>query len=415
MSRRGKFVWQSKFVAAFVTLIAINGCGGGSSSSTPSANTGGTTNTGGTNNPGTGLTPVQISAGTFVAYVPSASVAATKKTNQSFPTRFPTLSDPNQGCRKSLSNVTVFDQTHSIVVGASDVSEADLQEAADHAEAAIKDIRSTLGIADPVAFGFGKIPVCVQNEYMDNNSGIANGLRVGGGIPAISSNLLEFVTMSPSAYFKGYFPRNEITPGYYKYTQEVYKRTMTHELMHIYSFRGSDQAFRYRDPTRPGFVFSGSRSYTDKWFEEGMARYMEFGKNQLYATRAEMVAGVNLFNPIKVIARSGPEQTTPNYDTSAAVLAYLFDPAGANNPFSRYRTFMDALYAEWGKLSVRCFVTSPPADCPDNEAKIETTRANIFAAVFEGVFTEKDGTPMKLRSGTNNLQDTLGTRFNSYW
>jgi hypothetical protein len=403
------------------TLLVLSACGGGGGTATPAAGTpsGGAPNSGGnTNNPITGVTLAQqqASAGTFVAYTPSAGVAATKKSNQNVTIPFSSgLVALTQGCKKSLSSVTVFDQTHSIVAGASDVTEADLQEAADYVEAAIKEIRTTFGITNPVAFGAGKVPVCIQNEYIDNNSGIANGLRVGGGSPAQANSFLQFVAISPSAYFKGYEPRDAIRTGYYKYAQEVYKRTILHEIMHIYSYRSADSVFRYRNPAQPGITFGSTNAFTDKWFEEGMARYMEFGQNSLFATRAELVAGVNLFNPLKVIARSGPAEITPNYDVSAAVLAYLFSSKGANNPLSRYRDFMDALHAEWGKLSTKCFVTTPPADCPDNEDKIEATRAILFAVAFEAVFKEKDGTPMKLRSGANNLQDTLASRFDSFW
>jgi hypothetical protein len=395
MNKRSKASSVSKTVSVLCALVALSACGGG----------GGTPTASNTPPPAANqqLTPAQISAGVFSAYVPSAEVAATKKVNQNFTrSTFSSLSNPNQGCRKSLSNVTVFDQTHSIVVGATDVSEADLQEAADYAEAAIKKIRATFGVTAPVGFGLGKIPVCVQNEYINNT-----------GIPGVASNLLQFITVTPSTYMKAFPSRDTVVPGYFKYLQEIYKSLMTHEVMHIYS-ESISADLKYRDPARPNFVLVAS-SAADKWFEEGMARYMEFGKNSLLGTRAELVERVTRNNPMAIIGRYGLEPADPDYDLSAVVLTYLFDPEGANNPITRYRTFIDAFAVEWSNLSLRCASATPPANCPTSLATAEEQRAIVFATTFEAVFKEKDGSTMKLRSGTNNLQGSLAARLNTYW
>jgi len=368
------------------TTALLSACGGG----------GGGGDSSGEGTANSDYQSLLVSAGTFAPYAPSATVAATKRLNQFVSGGF-SLGGGSQGCEQPLTSVTVFEQTHTSVAGAAGVTDTDLQEAADYIEAAVVELRATLGVVAAMAFGGNKVRACVQNETLT---------VPGGGTPLASADSGGgMVTMSPSAYFLRQGARDSIHAGYGKFIQDIYKRTMAHEALHIYSYR-------IRDLSSADAITRWGGAYTDHWFEEGMGRYMEFGRNTVRSKTA-LLASLNAKNPMTEFNRSLPRGEL-DYDAAAAIFSYLFSPAGANNPPSTYRTFMEKMWAEFAALQARCRVANPAAECPTT-ADRETSRARVFTAAFESTFKERDGSPMRLRSGPNNLQDSLVTRLRDFW
>jgi hypothetical protein len=100
-------------------------------------------------------------------------------------------------------------------------------------------------------------------------------------------------------------------------------------------------------------------------------------------------------------------------DISASIIDYLLSPNGANNGLAAVPAFWARYKADAAGLAAACSTTPRGADCSTNDA-YQAKRGPIFEAAFEAIFKEKVGTPMKLRKGTHNLQDTIATRLSSF-
>jgi hypothetical protein len=382
------------FVFISSMIMILSACGGGGST-TPTTVQTNTNNAGNTN---TGLTN-NSNVAVFTEWVPSATTLAAKKSVPGA-TR-PWLSNTfNQGCNKSnlgtIVSTTVYEGPNSVVYAATDVSEKDQQELFEFLESAIVEIRSKYGSTVAVGFSGKKMEACVQNEPLNNVLGVLAGAQRD-----------NIVVQSASTFFTSTRSRSSSIAGYAgKNSQEFYHRILAHEMTHSYEITRSDDVYQ--------------SNYLDSWFSEGIARYNEFGKSTY--TNAEMQAHFAKQNPMLVLdvfIANGPQLSGESgYDAAAAVIHYLFSPNGANNPISAYNTMIDKIKAEWIVVNNKCLGIPPPVNCAYttlHDAGYNTTRDAIFVRAFESTFKEKDGTALKLRSGANNLKDTIASRIASFW
>ncbi len=154
----------------------------------------------------------------------------------------------------------------------------------------------------------------------------------------------------------------------------------------------------------------------DTWFTEGIANYVARGKP---GRSLDLISAA--FATINPLSASWPavDQTEPlrqAYSTAQAVLAYLMSPTGANNTLAAYKTMLATLRADSAAWAASCQAsgfTTPV--CITSNAAFETLRKAKFVAAFEGAFKERDGTPMKLYVGTNNLKDSIVARVTAWW
>ena len=287
-----------------------------------------------------------------------------------------------QGCGKPISNPVVYEQDHSRVIATAGVSEAEQQEVAEYTEAAMLELRQTLGVSVNTAFDGNKLVVCIQIE------------RPIGAIAAASSHLV--VIEAPSVFY-GAIGRSVKPVGYDKDAQAVYKRILLHEATHTYQLTRS----------------SANNASVDTWFTEGLAAYFEYGKSA--NTKDRILALIKVQNPITLnTGWSANQAGLSNYFASAAVVAYLFAPEGANNPVSAFTAMVDAIEVAWRQTLRNCAGASDVI-CQPGSSAYELKRSEIFTTAFEANFKERDGSGMRLRAGTNNLQDSLLTRIEKFW
>jgi hypothetical protein len=139
----------------------------------------------------------------------------------------------------------------------------------------------------------------------------------------------------------------------------------------------------------------------DTWFAEGLAEFIASGKST--KSKTEIMNLVNTQNPIAVMTNSGTGNLT-YYPAFQSSVAYLFDTNGAKNSLNMIPAFMGALKTSYTNASLACAAAGTCA----------TFRQDAFTQTFEVDFKEADGTAMKLRTGTNNLQSTVATRLNGF-
>jgi hypothetical protein len=370
-------------VATGLAALALSACGGGGDSGSAA---------GGTNTP-VPQAQVPTTDTQPLSFTPSAQTLASKSTtsNLSFDSSgFSILG----GCSKPVTNSTVYLQTHTAVFAAEGVSENDQIEAAEHTENAVIEIRQRLPNPRSATVGLWdnkRVHVCVQNESPDN------GFQAGVAFPGTGPNYAgRFVAVSGSRYFllTG-TARSAISQGNYpgKSYQAIYQRLFTHELVHVAQY---GQSITINS--------GGTFSPVDPWFTEGIARYFEFGKSVI--SRERIGTDLLTINPIKA---SDPRVSFPGNQ-------YLLSPLGANNTEATVATFYNSLRLETEAQIARCSATlNAAAGCWTNSAGYEAWRTAMFERVFEATFKEKNGSPMKLRVGPNNLQDTLSQRIGEFW
>lgn len=296
------------------------------------------------------------------SYTPSATVLAAKTTNYSTP--FYASTGSGAGCG-NVSNTTVYLLPNTITYAASGVSEASQQQAAEYAEQAMGEIKAALGLSSGTGFTGQRVQVCAQSNLV---LGSATGMGEKDGL---------IVTSSDSS---------NLDAGYLSNGFDLYKKLVKHELAHVYHQS----------------LFGTNAAVLDTWFAEGFAEYIASGKST--KTKAEIMALLSAQNPIAVMTSgigSGSLQYYPAFQSS---VAYLFDASGAKNNLSMAPTFLNVLKANYTAASTSC---ASAGTCT-------TFRADAFAQTFEANFKDADGTAMKLRAGTNNLQDTIATRLNGF-
>lgn len=325
----------------------------------------------------------------FQVFSPSATTLAAKKLNS--PLVF-AIADVavNQGCGVRVTNSTVYEQAHTVVFAAAEVTEAEQQEVAEYAEAAVVDIRRTFPtIATTSAVGFNneKLFVCVQTQSFNNTGAPAAASRNFNG----TGNGGIVIVQGANAYFNAPRNRSSIANEYGKDFQAIYRRTLAHESLHVMEqIKG--------------------RIIADAWFTEGIARYFEFGKPA--QSISEISTKISANNPLN----STQTSSLTEYSSPAAVMAYLFAPNGANNPLSAYTSMLETMRLAEVIRSKNCdIVAVPAATCPITAAERETFRSTNFTAAFEAHFKERDGSAMRLYTGINSLKSTLLSRITTFW
>jgi hypothetical protein len=334
----------------------------------------------------------------FVDYSPSLATLASKKEVPSFSLDYNgSQLSAGQGCSEPVINKIIYEQAHTKVFGAAGVTEAEQQEVAEFAEAAVLEIKAKFPGTPSIGFFGKKIHVCVQPQAVSNRFSEAGAVSSGNVAAAVSliTSAGGFIFVeSASRFFLSPTTRPAIGFGYQRDFQAIYHRVMVHEMTHLFEQSRSPLAL-------------------DQWFTEGMARFLEIGKPVLSADEI-----------LNLVAASNPIKTAwPNYDSraklsdywpAAAVITYLFSADGAANPLTAYDAMLDKLRSDSAALIASCNVAGTlPFECqPQN---FEARRSAYFVAAFEASFKEKDGAPMRLRSGANNLQDTLIARLKQFW
>jgi hypothetical protein len=381
----------ARIACVFSVVATLSACGGGGDSapaaggaSTPAAQT-----------PATDVQPIGFTA--------SAQTLASKTTtsNLSFDSSKLTILG---GCGKTVTNQTVYLQTHTAVFAAEGVSENDQIEAAEHSENAVKELRQRF--PNPRSTNVGlwdnkRVHVCIQNESLNN------GFQAGAAITDTGpTHAGKFVAVSGSNYFfitstsRGALAQNGYAVG--KSYQAIYQALFKHELMHV--TQSAQSSVQYTTNTY---------DTVDPWFTEGIAVYTEFGKSGI--TREAIGSDLLTINPItasnKLVAFPANQ-----YRAAGATLVYLLSPLGASNSEATVTTFFGKLQAEMNAQIALCVASQNASpDCALVGGRFEAWRSAMFARVFETTFKNKDGSPMRLRSGTNNLQDTLAQRIGEFW
>ena len=298
-------------------------------------------------------------------YTPPAHVVAAKQLNYATP--FYGSTGTGSGCN-NVKNTTVYVLPNTITYAADGVTELAQQQAADYAEQAVTSIRGTLGLSSTVGVANNQpVQVCTQ---VGGVFGSAVGMGEKDGLRVTSTN---------SSSLESSFLSNDF---------DMYKRLIKHEMVHVYH-----QA-----------VFGNNNAVLDAWFAEGLAEFIASGKSS--KSKSEILNLVNTQNPIAVTTTGliGGNSNLTYYPAFQSSVAYLFDAAGAKNSLTSLPAFLDLMKTNYTDGSMNCAATNT----------CSTFREVAFQQSFEASFKEADGTPMKLRSGTNNLQDTIATRLTAF-
>ncbi len=295
-------------------------------------------------------------------YTPSATVLAAKQVN--YPTPFyASVGAGGLGCIGVLST-TVYVLPNSITYAAAGVGELAQQQAAEYAEQAVGEIRTALGLTSTTGFTGNRVQVCAQTNLI---LGFGTGTGEKDGLIVASSD-------SPN------LDRGYLTNGF-----DLYKKLLKHEMAHVYH----------------NAALGTNSAVMDTWFAEGLAEYIASGKST--KPKAEIMALVNTQNPIAVTS-TGFSNVLNSYPAFQSSVAYLYDSNGAKNNLSELPAFLAALKTNYTTASMNCAATNT----------CSTFRETAFTQSFEAHFKEADGTAMKLRAGTNNLQSTVATRLNTF-
>jgi hypothetical protein len=300
--------------------------------------------------------------GTITPYTPSATVLAAKQTN--YATAFYDSVGLGSGC-SNVSNTTVYLLPNTTTYAAAGVSELSQQQAAEYAEQAIGEIRATLGLSATTGFNGSRVQICAQTPLI---LGVGQGSGAARGFIVLSTD-------SPSLV------RSFLVSNF-----DMYKKLVKHELVHTYQL---------------STLAGGSFAFADTWFTEGLAEYIASGKSS--KTKADIMALVAAQNPVAVITNGFSTANLQYYPAFQSTVAYLFDPNGAKNNLSVIPTFLATLNSQTAALRATC-----------TGAACGNVASDAFVHAFESTFKEADATAMKLRTGANNLQDTLIARLNNF-
>jgi hypothetical protein len=299
--------------------------------------------------------------GTVTPYTPTAAVVAAKQTNYATP--FYAANPLGTGCAQPTT--TVYVQANTITYAAAGVSDASQQQAAEYSEQAVQEIRTAIGLSAATGFSGSRVHICVQKTALAYG---ADGIGEIGGFVALSTD------------------STLINNGYLINGFDLYKRLTKHELVHTY------QSGALNNTTNNSLM-------AETWFTEGLAEYIASGAQS--KTKAEVLTLVNTQNPIAVKTTSGTTNLV-NYPAFQSSVGYLFGASGAKNNLSMLPAFFTQVKTSFNTPAPVCVVL--PCATPQS----------AFESSFEAYFKEADGTAMKLRTGTNNLQGSITTRLTNF-
>ena len=313
---------------------------------------------------------------TASVYTPSAAVLAARQVN--YPTRFWAVLDPATlppgtayGAYGTCSGIdmstTVYVLPNTITFAAKGVSELSQQQVAEYSEKAVAEIKAALGVSSGVGYTGQPIQICTE-------TGLIYGSAQGAG------DKNGFLVMSSDSA--------NLDKGFLSNDFDMYKRLVKHELVHTYhnATLGTDNAI------------------LDTWFAEGLAEYIASGKSS--KSKSEIMGLVSVQNPIDITTAGlmlGGNLFS-NYPAFQTSVAYLFEQNGAKNSLTSVPAFLTLSKTNFDSLSTNCGITST----------CSTARSAAFQQSFEATVKEADGTLMKLRTGTNNLRDTVSVRLANF-
>jgi Repeat of unknown function (DUF5648) len=286
------------------------------------------------------------------------------------------------GCTKPLSSF-VIEQENTITYSGADVSADDHTEAAMHVEQAALSTKVSQGVSSStIGFVGEKLITCVQNEEPSGRPAV----QLAG-----SSTHGLIITSSATTFFQRQARTDTTLRNQWTYVQKTYERALLHEMTHAFF---SVTAY-----------FAGAEFLLDTWLEEGFAKHAEWGR--LIIRKDYLMGELTRSNPLN----STYDSNGLNYDVASAIVEYLTSSLGANNSMQSIKAINDELGRKAEEYRLRCgFVVLPPG-CES----ISSLGNKAFIAAFEANMKEKDGTPMRLYSGTNNLKDTLVQRMQLFW
>lgn len=290
----------------------------------------------------------------------------------------------NGGCARTLSTF-VIEQNNTIVFSAQDVSADDHIESAVYAEKEIL-LEKTLQSVSPQTVGFvgEKLALCIQNEKPAGITAVAIS-------PTREKRLI--VVSSPSTFFAA-TPRTEIRlKDRWRDSQSWFSTVFRHELNHGFYHSLNSSGL-------PAFSF-------DIWLYEALASRAQAGR--LKIDKTFLLAGLSLNNPLQFQTRESSAGL--NYDQVSTIADYLISPNGANNSVAAFANISRDLGSLGRAYLENCFYVTLPLGCTPYEA----LGNKAFVTAFEAHMKEKDGTPMRLYTGPNNLRDTLVQRMQGYW
>jgi hypothetical protein len=301
--------------------------------------------------------------GTVTPYTPAAAVVAAKQTNYATP--FYAANPLGTGCAQPTT--TVYVQANTITYAAAGVSDASQQQAAEYSEQAVQEIRTAIGLSATTGFSGSRVQICVQKTALAAG---ADGIGESGGFVALSTD------------------STLINNGYLINGFDLYKRLTKHELVHTFQQDALNNT-------------TNNIMMVETWFTEGLAEYIASGAQS--KTKTEILNLVNAQNPIAVKITSGTTNLV-NYPAFQSSLGYLFGASGAKNNLSLLPAFFTQVKTSFNTPAPVCVVLPCPA----------ASSQSAFESTFEATFKEADGTAMKLRTGTNNLQGSITTRLTNF-
>jgi hypothetical protein len=334
-------VLRTLLLSSFVifSLFQLSGCGGGGKSDGGGA-----------------------PAGVITPFVPSASTLAGKQVAYSTP--FYDSIGSGSGCY-NVKNTAVYVLPNTETYAADGVGELSQQQVAEYAEQSIASIRNTFGLTATVGFQNVKIQICVQPNTV-----------VGGAVGSGAPKGFTGVSTDSANIDRAYLISN----------YDLYKKLVTHELVHTYQTG----------------TLAGSFGVVETWFSEGLAEYVASGLSS--QSKSAILSLVASKNPVSVWQNSFSSTNLQYYPSFQSSVGYLYSPNGAKNSLFQVPSLFASIKTLTPTALSTCGATSSCA----------TVIPDVFAQAFVSTLKEADGTPMLLRSGANNLQDTVSTRLNTF-
>ncbi len=330
-------------------------------------------------------------AGWFFPFQSSKRVSALRTARAVVPDFSSQLSSfPDIGCKRKLSSF-VIEQENTITYSAAEVSIQDHIEAATHAEQAAVLRKKAYQIGSQMSgFNGEKVLVCVQQELAGGREAITYGEGPTNG------QYFKMILASSASTVLGGIKREQIVFGQqWSYQQTRVRNIFRHEMEHVYYLA------RHRN-LDPNFSF-------DVWLTEGLAKHAEAGK--IWFPKSTLLVGLKDRNPLFWSPSNG-NFSGQQYLLASTIVDYLLSPNGANNSLSAFTAMADQMAIRYDDYITRgCYYDLTRPGCQPYAANGN----QVFVEAFEANIKEKDGTPMRLLTGSNNLRDTIVQRMEAFW